>query len=600
MGGILARHDDRHDLPLAERLHAAAGLAGYRGPSQAVHAPGWAIAIQSRHGEAQLLHDDHTTLALHGYITPSSLARAGVADLAGLQRRLAREEPGLLQRLDGEFSLLFRHGDSDTLLFYCTPSATRPLYFARHGRRLAVASEIGQLLQLTDLGRILNPAAWTQHLIYGHQLLDLEQTLYRDVSRARSGCLYRFEGRSGRLHRQQPEQDCRIDRDLDRPAAGAALLGAVQTAVADCPDDGPVGLALSGGLDSGMLLACARRQEKWPALHSYSIAFPGWEMDESDAVGATLQALDCHGQLIDGTSQPPSRHLHTLSQCLDLAPATLTDSYIDILAPAMHADGCRYRLSGFAGDLTLGFGLSYLADYARHGRLFTAIRDALRYEHAGRLSPLQALRRLYRLVLSPSYLHPERQLARLPSWLHPGQREVIAASERHKRDYILARGHALGPRLLLLDILRAGAWSDLVEQRAAQWGMELLSPLAHQAVLDHSFHMPPHWLDGGRCNRQLIRQACVGLVPDSARRFRPKVMHDRYVTGDLALLDLMGDPQEWSLSAAQLIDVPALGALLASCRRNARVDIALARLLRAEALARRFDLSCEGMSGFFT
>ena len=593
MGGITIVTDKKQISRHRHCVEAAHALAEYRGSSQIVEGDDYIIGVQRRHNEALLINDSHSSLAIHGHIAPSSLRELNLSGLNNVKNHLNNQNFKILQKLDGEFSLAYVNKASGVIIFYCSTSATRPLFFSTTGSRFALGTEIRQVLKLTGLSPIINKPAWAQHLAYGHQLLDLESTLYAGVQRAHAGCIHILSTPTGKLERIPYAQDCSIASSLQKDTAGQVLLNAVKTAVDNSLQDAPMGLALSGGLDSSLILSCAddiyKQQPSRGKVFSYSITFPGWEMDEALHIKNCLNTLQRDGKYIDGTRHQPSRYFEQLNAHLDLAPATLTDCYLDILGPAMSQDGCQYRLSGFAGDLTLGSDLFYVADYARQGRIIKALKDAILFQNQDAFSFKKALRRIYHLIMFPKCSNPGRERPNTPSWLHPSQSGIIHDCAVKICAHIREHGLSLGPRLLLLDVLRSGAWSDVVEQRSAQWGMDTLSPLAHQGIVDLTFRMPPDWLDGGRHNRFLIREASQNLVPDACRKYNPKVLHDRFIKSDTNLLAFTGTPQHWRLVHEQLIDAAEITKLVALCKSTGRIDLQLSRILRAEYLARKFD-----------
>jgi hypothetical protein len=588
MGGISALFSE----PLAPELENAVARAQastpYRGIPQRETDPGGCIGIQCRLDETAIVADARSILAFNGYLSPLSTSHRQ-APSSALRQLLDAGAYAQLQQLDGEFSLVYRNRQTHECVFYCSPSATRPLFFAVHRDRLSVCTEIRQALRLAQLPTAPDRQAIAQHLAFGHQALDLERTVYRHAHRASSGCVYRFDARDRVLRRQPFPGPPSPDPTIDRTDAGRRMLDNVCDAISASAHPAKTGLAMSGGLDSGLILACLQKRRPELARQTvtpYSIHFPGWEMDEAPSIAETLGRLNTQGRQVDGTNRPPSKYFEELASRLDHPPAVLTDSYIDILAPLMKSDGCRYRLSGFAGDFTLGFGQSYLGDYFRHGKPWRAMIDAALFQNIHPFSILSALRGIYHRVLFPACSRTKAPPV-APAWLHPDQRDTFDGGAARECAYVREFGYALGPRLWLLAVLRSGAWSDLVEQRCAQWELETLNPLAHQRVVDFTFRVAPHWLDGRKHNRALIREAARQLLPDSAREYRGKVVHDRYVAGDRELLRFADNPQGWHLTQERIVDSGAAQQLIAEARQSGIVSVLLGRILRMEYLLRR-------------
>lgn len=593
MGGILATTNIHDSSMLRTRMDEARRLSAYRGNSLSVQHPACWLNVQARHDEALLIDDADSSLAIHGYMAPSSLSALKINTVQSLKARLNRIQYSILQGIHGEYSLVFFNKKTHSLIFYCSTSATRPLFFTQTNNNITIGTEIRQILHLANLRKILNKAAWAQHLTLGHQLLDMEETLYGGVKRAHSGCIYILDKITGKLAKQPFKQALGIDDTITKNMAEEMLLGRTQTAVSDCLREQPMGLAFSGGLDSGLILACADSitgpKRKTGKVSTHSIVFPNWEMDEQAEIEKTLYALKRVGKYVDGTQHPPSTYLEKLSNESDLAPAGLTDCYVDILGPSMSDENCQYLLFGFAGDFTLGYGLSYIPEYFRRGRVFKAIKDAALFQNQHPFSFKTALRRLYHSTLFPRCNTINKNAPSPPAWLHDKQKGVFQGCLDQECNYIREYGFSIGPRMLIIDALRSGAWSDIIEQQSARWGMDLLSPLGHQGLVDFSFMVPPDWLDGGRHNRLMIREASKHLLPDSSREYRPKILHTNFTSHDTALLSFAGNAGNWRLADEQLVNPEQLNKLIRDCRNSGSIDLRLSLLIRAEHLARRFD-----------
>jgi len=590
MGSIIAGFSSHPGSLSSLRLKQSQHVAPYRGEMVIEQHDHAYLAVQRRHCEATLLKSDRSLLALNGYVAATNIDGSPSSGVEVIQHRLDAGDFRYLHSLDGEFSLVYLDKTSSQRVFYCSHSATRPLYFTHVNDLTVVCSEAGQALHLSNQPRLINGPAWTQYLVFGHQSLNLEATLYKNLQRAQSGCIYIQHRDNSDLQKLPYEQHPEADYQMTPESAGEILLETVKTAVGDCLRDDKMALALSGGLDSGLILAVAteiqKQQPHIGEIKAYSIHYPGWAMDESNAIAQNLAYLEKRGQHVDGTRRLASSFFRELSESLDLLPAVPTDCYIDMLAPSMTADGCRYRLSGFAGDFSLGFGLSYLHDFARNGQLLTALKDATLFGNRAKFSPKTALRRILRGIMFHPCKYRLRQ-PRFPGWLTSAQREVAHAVLSNECRYIEDFGTTYGPKYAVLDVLRSGAWSDLVEQRCAQWGLETLNPLAHQKMFELTSRIPPRLFDGGQHNRFLVRKAARKLLPPSLRGYQPKVIHNHFMEADTEILQQAPPVGEWRLVEERLADPVGLAKLLKETRDSGKITVHVSRLLRAESLARR-------------
>ena len=134
-----------------------------------------------------------------------------------------------------------------------------------------------------------------------------------------------------------------------------AVENALQLAVRrQAIGDVPVGLFLSGGLDSGLLAALLREQQGNEALHSISVGFSDLQgaVDESELAESTANQLQlCHHTL--------RINRKTLSDSFDDFLTAIDQPSIDgfnsfLVARAASADGMKVAFSGLGADELFG------------------------------------------------------------------------------------------------------------------------------------------------------------------------------------------------------------------------------------------------------
>jgi len=116
--------------------------------------------------------------------------------------------------------------------------------------------------------------------------------------------------------------------------------------------DVPVGALLSGGVDSGIIVALA--SEKCPDLHTYSVGFDGMPVNELAAAAnvAKRYKTQHHECLI--TDQEAMQALDLSIQCLSepIADPAIVPSYV--LSQMAASNGVKVLLSGSGGDEVFG------------------------------------------------------------------------------------------------------------------------------------------------------------------------------------------------------------------------------------------------------
>ncbi len=183
---------------------------------------------------------------------------------------LKKQGTSILKRLRGMFALGFYHSQDKSLILARDSFGMKPLYFTRRSQGILFSSELRPLKPLEpDFARVLEYLFWSRSLP-GH-------SLYKDVDEVLPGEWVAFKGqREDREFFQTMEDILAVSTPKSHDFG--TLLG--ETASAHLLSDVPVGLLLSGGMDSsGIALALHLQGVK--TLDCYSLGFLDPEFDES-------------------------------------------------------------------------------------------------------------------------------------------------------------------------------------------------------------------------------------------------------------------------------------------------------------------------------
>jgi len=178
-----------------------------------------------------------------------------------------------LERLEGIFAFALWDAARRRLILMRDRLGIKPLFYAWHDGRLAFGSEIKAVLAGGTVDRSLDDQALMEFLWYGNAFD--ERTIYRGVRALQPGCRMIIEDGQARFESwwNLGEWLAGAHEQANRHDAAIAVREAVDAAVArQLVSDVPVGLFLSGGVDSSSIAASAaiaggRR------LTSFSVAF---------------------------------------------------------------------------------------------------------------------------------------------------------------------------------------------------------------------------------------------------------------------------------------------------------------------------------------
>jgi asparagine synthase (glutamine-hydrolysing) len=208
-----------------------------------------------------------------------------------------------LKRLEGIFAIALWDRGHKRLVLMRDRFGVKPLYFGACQFGLAFGSEIKAVLAAGGVDKSLNDQAFSEYLWYGNSYED--RTFYRGVHVLlpghwmviKDGCETSTAWWTIEEWLQQP------NGKLDSDEAASSIQKAIDSAVSrQLVSDVPVGIFLSGGVDSSAIAASAMSVQKQP-LASYSAAFdfdvgPS-ELPKARKV-AELLGLDHHELKIDG------------------------------------------------------------------------------------------------------------------------------------------------------------------------------------------------------------------------------------------------------------------------------------------------------------
>jgi asparagine synthase (glutamine-hydrolysing) len=189
-------------------------------------------------------------------------------------------EEGLLENINGMFAFAIWDGKKRKLLLARDRIGIKPLYYAYNGKDIAFASEPKALLQLPWIKGRLDLQGLSHYLSY--DFIPAPYCIYEDIRKVQPG--YKVVYQNGKLR-----CECYWDLDLsDRVGVGKheeeicdLIWGEFCRSVKmRLISDVPLGVLLSGGIDSTSVLA-ALRYAGVDDIKTFSIGFEDPSFDES-------------------------------------------------------------------------------------------------------------------------------------------------------------------------------------------------------------------------------------------------------------------------------------------------------------------------------
>jgi len=215
--------------------------------------------------------------------------------------------PGCVERLRGMFGFVIWDEAQRTLFCARDRLGIKPVYYRDDGHTLIVASELKAILRHPDVEARVDASGLLQH--FGFRFTLPPKTAFEGISKLAAG--QHLTCRDGRsvieTYWSPPDRDPenRASHSFDE-WAGILEEKLLETVEGHLLSDVPVGAFLSGGVDSGSLVAMASGFADQP-VQTYTAGFgSGWHDESEQALEvATLHATNHHATTIEPT--PPER-----------------------------------------------------------------------------------------------------------------------------------------------------------------------------------------------------------------------------------------------------------------------------------------------------
>jgi asparagine synthase (glutamine-hydrolysing) len=366
-----------------ERLRAMSATLVHRGPDSDGHLVDGPVGLAARRlsiidletGDQPIANEDGTVhVVQNGEIYNYRELRAGLehaghrfatrSDTEVLVHLYEEHGDGFAERLRGMFAVAVWDARRRRLVLARDPFGIKPLYYRDSAEGLAFSSEL-RALPRGEIDLDALEAFLAFNSIPG------PYSIFRDVKKLLPGHLLVWEdgeGRVSRFARPAPVPASEVRREDEGELAEELRARLRDSVRAHLIADVPVGVLLSGGVDSSTLAALAAQESSEP-VHTFSIGFEERSFDELDDARAVAQLYGTrHEELV--LRPDAALLLPALADAFDepFADSSALPTYLVSELAARHV---KVALSGEGGDELFGGYYTYAADLLaqRVGRL---------------------------------------------------------------------------------------------------------------------------------------------------------------------------------------------------------------------------------------
>ena len=438
--------------------------------------------------------------------------------------------PEFVTRIRGMFALAVWDSRTQTLLAARDRAGEKPLYYTTTSEGLLLASEIKALLARPEVSRDLDLEALDQFLTYEYVIAP--RTIFSSIRKLPAAHYLLYRQNEVSVHRYWDAADVAVREWTDADAADA-LRETLQEAVrSQMMADVPVGVFLSGGVDSSAIAVLMQRETAGQRVRSFSMGFDDGSYNELPY--AREMAALCGTEHIEGLVTPD------VGRLFDRLVVHLDEPFADVslfptfLVSQMAREHVKVVLSGDGGDELFGGYDAYEAQAlaARWGtlapgiavRALDAVLDGVPPTATKKGLVNKARRFVSGLAGAPADIEQYRWMTFLPAStkrrLYTSRfRDGLINADVYRpvRDALRrAGGDDLLNRQLYADLCVYLADDILVkvDRMSMATSLETRAPFLDTDVMELAFSMPGHLKirDGQR--KFVLKRALAGQVPD--------------------------------------------------------------------------------------
>ena len=264
-----------------------------------------------------------------------------------------------VERLRGMFAYALWDPRTRRALLVRDRMGIKPLYFARSGQTLLFASEVRALLATGLIARKLDPAALSSYLWNGFTIGP--RTIIEGIQLLPAGSMLSVADSGEREATRYWRQPSANGTDDDTTELQQQLLESVRMRLVA---DVPLGVFLSGGVDSSALAALASQVSDGP-VQTFNISFDETEFDESSYATRVAESIGSQHHDIRLTERDFASQLDDALASIDQPTFDAINTYF--VSRAVCEAGLTVALAGTGGDELFG-------GYASFRELPTAMR----------------------------------------------------------------------------------------------------------------------------------------------------------------------------------------------------------------------------------
>lgn len=269
----------------------------------------------------------------------------------------------LLGYINGMFGLAIWDRKNKSLLLARDRMGEKPIYWTHQNRMLIFASELKAILAYPTISSLVDTSSLAKYLL--HEYVPAPDTIMKNIRKLEAGTCLCFRENRVAIERYWKPKFTEVKIDFND--AVSQLRMRIEKSIGQrLVSDVPLGVFLSGGLDSSALCYFMSRIMDPSKINTYSIAFDEKSFDESSFAKEVARHL---GTAHNEKKVTPKELLESLPTVLAMLDEPLADASIipTLVLSEFARKGITVALGGDGGDeLFAGYPTFYADHFANY------------------------------------------------------------------------------------------------------------------------------------------------------------------------------------------------------------------------------------------
>jgi asparagine synthase (glutamine-hydrolysing) len=376
------------------------------------------------------------------------------SDTEVLLHMYAEKGSAMVHDLRGMFAFALWDVEKRGLLLARDPYGIKPLYYADDGWTLRFSSQVKALVAGRRVSLDPEPAGWAGFLLLGN--VPEPYTIYQDIRALPAGTTLWADGRGA----EEPKRYFAISEAFSRaerqpPVSPRDIQDYVRAALRDSVRDHlvadvPVGVFLSGGIDSGSLLGLMRDVGQQD-IHTLTLTYEDYRGKHEDEAPLAEKVAQLYGGRHTTRVVPEAEFRADLPKIFEAMDQPTIDGINTwFVSKAARELGLKAAISGLGGDELFGG--------------YPSFQDIPRWVQLGAVPSRIPL-------LGEAFRHVVGGLGRVTSGIHPKLAGMLKYAGTYAGAYLLRRG-----------VFMPWELGGLMDPQFMAEGLRRLDPLRHMAA----------------------------------------------------------------------------------------------------------------------